>query len=152
MRIYSLETITVVCINTSRLPKKQNHTEIPIKNGIKYYRFIEWLSSSRDRKLTFLGTNACHEVGIEMNIMLKETGSWFITWSLSLLPFESWHHLRKNIAGKKMRNQTFFIIFFKNKIKQNACLPLRKKNKNNNFVLSKAFKISNQFMIHVHRV
>ena len=28
-----------------------------------------------------------------------------------------------------MRNQTFFIIFFKNKIKQNACLPLRKKNK-----------------------
>ena len=75
MGIYSLETITVVCIKTNRLPKNQNHTEIPIKNGIKYYRFIECLSSSRDRKLTFSWTNACHEVGIEMNIMLKEMGA-----------------------------------------------------------------------------
>ena len=37
----------------------------------KKKRFEERLSSSRDRKLTFSGTNACYEVGIEMTIMLK---------------------------------------------------------------------------------
>ena len=50
----------------------------------------------------------------------------------------------------KKKGQTFFINFFiKNKIKQKACLPLKKKKK---IVLSKTFKISDQFMIHVHRV
>ena len=38
---------------------------------ISYKEFCQIM----DRKLTFFGTNACHEVGIEMTMMLKEMGA-----------------------------------------------------------------------------
>ena len=57
------------------------------------------------RKLTFLGTNACHEASIEMIIMLKEKGV-DLPEAFFFFPFESQHHLCKNIVRKKDEKPT----------------------------------------------
>ena len=57
------------------------------------------------RKLTFVGTNACHEASIEMIIMLKEKGV-DLPEAFFFFPFESQHHLCKNIVRKKDEKPT----------------------------------------------
>ena len=63
------------------------------------HRKIKW-----DVKLTFAGTNACHEVGIDATIMQKEKGANSLPEAYFCSPFKVDVTCVKILHGRKMRN------------------------------------------------